>query len=225
MARSPDRPGTYRILDRQGGRALLSGVRPDGSRVKVSVGNRSEAESMARSLFPDAPSLPVKETKPEGVDWSQTDEWGVPLKVTADVTAANAKLGLTPVTIGNAAQVQQTPTPAASKEVAEKRAARAKQAKSLMEMVGMGAAMGDVMLGRKLCEKAGKEPVKPNPTQVNDLADATRDTLTEWFGDREIKPWQMMILLGLALPVSMLIQAKPKPAPQQSEASQEKSAK
>jgi hypothetical protein len=64
------------------------------------------------------------------------------------------------------------------------------------------------MLARKLCERFDKEPLKPDPKQVNDLRDSIKDTLTDWFGDREIQPWQMMILLGIGLPLTMLIQAK-----------------
>jgi hypothetical protein len=101
------------------------------------------------------------------------------------------------------------PTP---KDVEEKRVKRAKQAKSLMELAGISFAAGDVWLARKVCDRAGKEPLNPNARQVNDLAEVTKETLAEWFGDREVKPWQMMFLLAIGIPISMLIQSPKKVA-------------
>jgi hypothetical protein len=98
-------------------------------------------------------------------------------------------------------------TDARVKEEAEKKASRTKHAKSLMGMVGMGWAAGTVAVSRRVITNAGKEPCKPDPKQVNDLADCTRDTFIEWFGDREIKPWQMMFLLTLGIPMAMWLQS------------------
>lgn len=89
----------------------------------------------------------------------------------------------------------------------EKKLRRAKHAKSLMEMAGMGWAAGTVALSRRVVTNAGKEPVNPNPKQVNDLADCTKETFVEWFGDREIAPWQMMFLLTLGIPMAMWLQS------------------
>lgn len=77
----------------------------------------------------------------------------------------------------------------------------------------MGYAAGTVALSRRMVVSAGKEPVNPNPKQVNDLADCTKETLIEWFGDREIKPWQMMFLLTIGIPAAMWLQS-PKVKPE-----------
>ena len=87
-----------------------------------------------------------------------------------------------------------------------------KQAQSLMELAGIGWTAGSVWAGRKITERAGCEPVNPSKEHVKQLSTATQETLTDLFGDTEVKPWQMMILLTLAIPVSMLIQS-PKKSP------------
>ena len=209
MSRTADKPGTYRIVPKMGA-LMLSGVRATGERVKVRGLSRDEAEDMAARLFPRAP---LESSAPKPMGNFELDEFGLPpLRVSPNVVAsaapplAQASVGAPPIA---------TPNPVAE---AQAKAKKARQAQSLMELVGMGWAAGTVWSGRKLTERAGKEPVKPNPKQVNDLADSTKDTLTEWFGDRDIKPWQMTILLTLAIPASMLIQSPKKkelPAQQQ----------
>jgi hypothetical protein len=216
--RTADKPGTFRIKDR-GGTFLLSGVRSNGQRVKIpGLETRDAATRLAQSLFPQvATAIP----KIAMQDWNQTDDWGLPIRVSdATVASVSKSLGLDslplPVPANGTNGVMSVPaveTEAARKEKQDKKDRQAKSAKSLMEMIGIAGAAGDVLLARKLCEKANKDPVKPNPTQVNDLADSIKGTLTEWFGDRDIKPWQMMILLALGIPMTMLIQSKKKALP------------
>jgi hypothetical protein len=98
------------------------------------------------------------------------------------------------------------PTP----EEKEKKLRRVKQAKSLADMFGVAYAAGDVYVTRKILEPKYDLP-QFNTRQVNDLADSFRDAVTESFGDREIGPWTMVLLLTFGIPISMWLQAKRKP--------------
>lgn len=203
--RKPDRPGSYRVVSK-GGRLLLSGVRSDGQRVKMWVKDRNEGDTLGRSLFgssSDAGIGPIQTPIPPPV--RHVDEWGFPVKISPEVAASVAQsFGIkpTPTTPGPV----QPPAPD-DKEEKEKKERRAKHAKSLMELAGVGWAGGTVMVSNRWVKGMGKEPVKVNPRQVNDLADSTRDTLIEWFGDRDIKPWHMMLILTLGIPMSMYLQS------------------
>ena len=206
MARTADKPGTYRVYERNGG-FVLSGVRTNGERAKLrDLPSRAEAERLAKDLFGlsntvasgigPIPSMPQSPTP--------VDDWGLPIRVSAETVASvQQSFGLggtnTPPVTG--------PNPVSAKETEEKKIRRAKQAKSLMELAGISFAAGDVWLARRVTTNLGREPVNPNPKQVNDLADATKETLVDWFGDREVKPWQMMFLLAIGIPISMLIQS------------------
>jgi hypothetical protein len=204
--RTPDKPGSFRIVPKAGA-LMLSGVRANGERVKVKGLSRDDAEAMAARLFPRPAFDGGMGTKPVT---DVLDDFGLPpLRVSPTVVASAAPPNSLPST-----GVGVTASPIAAVDNAIAKAKKAKQAQSLMELTGLGWAAGTVMLGRKLTERAGKDPVKPSPRQVNDLADSAKDTLTEWFGDRDIKPWQMTILLTLAIPASMLIQS-PKKKPEQ----------
>jgi hypothetical protein len=144
----------------------------------------------------------------------ELDDWGLPKNLTAETL----KLGPDQVAGMNAAMgvgAQPTPKPEdppqKTREQEREEAAKKQRARSLSEMVGVGWAAVDVIAARKLTELVGKDPVKVSPKQVNELADATRDTISEWFGDRELKPWHMMVLLSLAIPISMVLQSPAKP--------------
>jgi hypothetical protein len=76
-----------------------------------------------------------------------------------------------------------------------------------MDLAAIGGSAGVVMIGRKVTERINKEPVKPDPEQVKDLRTNMREALTEWFGDSEIEPWKMAILLSLGIVASMMIQS------------------
>lgn len=208
--RRPDKPGTYRVVARNG-KWMLSGVRLNGSRVKMRDLSRVDAERMGAQIFgagvtPVIPGVTHKfalgrdgEEPPAGAI-PVVDDWGLPIRVkTEDVANLNASLGITPQPVVNL------------EEEAAKKAKRAKNAHSLMELAGVTWAAGSVWAGRKLCDNTGREAGKPNQTQVQDLRDVTKETLTEWFGDHEVKPWQMMILLSFGIPISMFLQAPRKP--------------
>lgn len=201
--RRPDKPGTFRVTPK-GGRYLVSGVRSDGQRVKVWARSPDEGDTLGKSLF----GVPATEgigpiPKPDSTPAPQLDDWGFPVRVTPEVAASiNASFGVKP-----------SPTtalplpPAVDKDEQEKKDRRAKHAKSLMELAGVGYAAGTVMVSKKWVKATrNNEPVKVNPKQVNDLADSTRDTLIEFFGDRDIKPWHMVLLLTLGIPMSMWLQ-------------------
>ena len=201
--RRPDKPGTFRVTPK-GGRYLVSGVRSDGQRVKVYAASRDEGESLGKGLFGGSSESigPIPSPTPSAAP--QLDEWGFPVRITPEVAASiNASFGVKP---GPTTGVPTTP-PVVDKDEQEKKERRAKHAKSLMELAGVGWSAGTVMVSKKWVAASGREPVKVNPRQVNDLADSTRDTLIEWFGDRDIKPWHMMLILTLGIPMSMYLQS------------------
>lgn len=222
MARTADKPGTYRIREKGYGSFVLSGLRTDGTRVKVPVGSRMEGEALAASLFAGGSTTPTTSyapTIPKIVDSPgranpTVDDWGLPIVTEESAASVASAMGIPPV--------QATPTVAQTDaKVAESAAKQAiiqanrkKYAHSLMELVGHGYAMGTVMVSKRLVTAAGKEPVKPSPKQVTDLAEVTKDTITEWFGDHEVKPWIMMILLSIGIPLSMYIQSPKAPKKQ-----------
>lgn len=211
MARPPDKPGTWRVKQ-HGGEYVLSGVDQNGKRIKLTKSSRLEAESLGTTIFakPVAASgtiiFPPVDIGPSHQP-TQLDDFGLPitLRVSPETVASvQQSFGIGGPGQPSVGPTNPVPTP---KEVEEKKVKRAKQAKSLMELAGISFAAGDVWLARKVCDRAGKEPVNPNPRQVNDLAEVTKETLAEWFGDREVKPWQMMFLLAIGIPISMLIQS------------------
>ena len=211
--RKRDKPGSYRLLDR-GGTVILSGVKLNGERVKIPGLSRQDASEIAAKLFPSpmADSVPLAVPGP----------WSAPAAPRSDLDdffndPTWKDSGVQPLrpefrsALNDSMNVGQPPIATAASPIdAEKRAKQAKQAKSLMELAGVGWAAGSVWMGRQTCERFDKEPPSPNPKQVNDLADVTKETFAEWFGDREVKPWQMMFLLTIGIPISMVLQAKPR---------------
>jgi len=205
MPRLPDKPGTYRVRDKDG-RYFLSGVRKNGQRIKIQTDTRAEAETVGRNLFGDSGSVAegigtIPQQAPQSA--AVIDDWGIPIRVSPELAASVAQSFNLP-----SSTATSTPQVIADvKEEAEKKARRAKQAKSLMELAGVGYAAGVCMVSTKAVSRVSEAPAKPNPKQVNDLADCTKETFTEWFGDREIKPWQMMFLLTLGIPIAMWLQS------------------
>jgi hypothetical protein len=224
MGRTADKPGTYRIRQKLSGGWVLSGVRTDGQRVKVPVGSQFEGDKLAASLFPlgiaAGPVIP-EITKPAPA--LKFDDWGLPVVTEESAQSVASAMGIPPTP-----PPQPTPTVAeqdakvkeAAAKNAEIQANRKKYAKSLCELIGHGYAMGVVMGSKRAVTSLGKEPVKPSPKQVTDLAEVTKDTITEWFGDHEVKPWIMMILLTIGIPLSMYIQSPKKPSKQLTEQEQ-----
>jgi len=221
MARKPDQPGTYRIKRQPSGAWLLSGITTTGRRLKLPGLSYADAErtaievfgaSVAQSQSQSAPSIAA--IQPDGSN--KVDAWGLPIGLSVDSAAqVNSALGINHAP--QATQVGNQPTIPApdNAEALVTKAKRAKQAKSLMELAGISFAAGSVWVGRRITTAAEKDCVNPNPTQVKDLADVSKETFAEWFGDYDIKPWQMMILLALGIPLSMFIQSpKKKKMPQ-----------
>lgn len=211
MARTPDRLGTFRVTERQGF-FVLSGVDGKGNRVKLrNLPTRGEAETLGKRLCvggSSSPTLPVTaRPMPAGLGvGGVNDDWKVGIRVSPDTLGAlNDSLGLNqpPAAVPDIKPAKDDPAD-------EKRVRRAKQAKSMAEFIGVAYAAGDVWMARRIATNLGKEPVLPSPKQVNDLADVTKETLTQWFGDREIPPWQMMLLLSIGIPLTMVIQSPSK---------------
>ena len=215
--RLPDKPGTYRVVPRNG-KWMLSGVRWNGSRVKVRDLSRVEAEKMGRDIFGGGTPAPtsvipgVTHKFALGKDGDPLplgaipviDDWGLPIRIKDEnVAGLNAAFGIAPPPV-----VPQQP----SAEEEAKRERRLSNAKSLMELGGVTWAMGSVWAGRKLCERTGREAPMPSKTQVKDLQEVTQETLIDFFGnDVGLKPWQLMILLSLGIPFSMFLQARKLP--------------
>lgn len=221
--RQPDKPGTYKVRPAKDGGFKLSGVKPDGSRVRMhGFASAKQAEDLASTLFPKTAAVVQAVT-----DWANTDDWGLPLRVSDDTIGSVAQS----LNLPDPTKPQPIPSipiipdavvppksPEEQKEEREKKERNTKNAKSLMDLVGLGVAVGDVMIGRKLCEAVGKDEIaKPDPKHVNDLRENTREALKELFGDSEIEPWKMAILLALGIPLAMLIQSKSKPKPKEEE--------
>ena len=166
-----------------------------------------EANELATKLFPNAAA--VAQTITQVTDeWTKTDDWGFPLRVGEETVASVARAFNIPDPTNPQPSIAAIPKdPGPTKEEIEKKEKRAKNAKSLMDMAGIAGAAGDVLLARKLCEAVDKDPLKPDPKQVNDLRESIKDALTDMFGDKEISSWQMAILLAIGIPLSMLIQS------------------
>lgn len=204
MARTPDKPGTYRIKRHADGTHTVSGKRLNGTRVKIpGFGTREEADLQARSLFgfgginkiPPLPTVPP----PSGSE--PLDSFGLPRITVASLPNFGAAAG--------------KPAPKPETEEEKRKKKMNDQAQSLMELGGVAWAAGSVWLGRKACDRLNKERIQPNPEQTKQLAAVTKETLIEWFGgDKVIKPWQMMVLLTIGIPLSMVLQARPLPKPQ-----------
>jgi hypothetical protein len=199
--RQPDKPGTYRIRPSKHGGMRLSGVTLAGRRVRMDGLTDAVASDIASKLFPKA------EAPKPVVDWNTaaTDDWGVPLRVSDETVASVAQ------TLNIPDPTKPVPPMPVAKlltpEETEKKERRAKNAKSLMDLAGIAGSAGIVIVSRRITEAADKEPVKPDPKQVGDLRDSIRETLTDIFGESEVAPWQMMILLALGIPISMLLQS------------------
>ncbi len=217
--RQPDKPGTYRVRPSKDGGFKLSGVKADGTRVRMNgFASSKQAEDLASTLFPKTAAVVQAVT-----DWGQTDDWGLPaLRVSDETIGSVAQTLNIPDPTKPAPSIAIIPDavepPKPTPEEKEKKERNTKNAKSLMDLVGLGVAVGDVMIGRKLCEAVGKDEIaKPDPKHVNDLRENTREALKELFGDSEIEPWKMAILLALGIPLAMLIQSKSKPKPKEGE--------
>lgn len=212
--RQPDKPGAYRIRRKVDGSWWLGGLQTNGKRVRMSLGSEGEAKRTADVLFPrtaPSPAPPLRQFVPAG----GLDDWGLPLSVGPDVAATvNDTLGVKPAPllppppatpVFDAGSLP-TPDPIDDKAKAESR----ERAKTLCELLGVGWAMADVAVAKRMTEWMGKEPINPSVSQVNSLAKAAKTAFVDLLGDMEVGKWTMLFLLSAALPASMLIQAKPR---------------
>ncbi len=228
--RQPDPPGKYRIKRQPNGAWLLSGVSQSGRRIRIPGLTFDDAEKTAGEIFGHVPGQTVANNPPGVIapitgpplstssKGGELDDFGLPMGVSVNTAASvNSAFGVTPAFQSTLAGANATAKPSVVVDTgeSEKKVKRAKQAKSLMELAGVSWAAGSVWAGKRMTEASGKDAVNPNPKQVNDLADCTKETFVEWFGDRDIKPWQMMVLLTLGIPLSIFIQSpKKKQKPQ-----------
>ncbi len=207
--RQPDKPGTFRIRPDKNGGMRLSGVRMDGHRVKIGKLTQREADEMATKLFPAPQVKPSLFAEPEQPTWDKVDGWGMPV-VDDDAAASVAKtLNLPPPGQPPPPVEQAAPKPDPEEEA--RKARRAKNAKSLMDLGGIAVGWTAVTVGRKACDRLEKDAVKPDIKQVNELRESTKEMLIEMFGDSEITPWKMTILLFIGIPLSMIIQSPRRP--------------
>lgn len=209
--RKADAPGTYRIKRQDSGKWLLSGITTTGRRMKIPGLEYADAEKTAAEVFGASGAVRVDTELPVSIapivsKPSGTDDWGLPIGISVDTAqSVNASLGVANVPQGNPSA--QKGSQALSDEEAGKKVKRAKQAKSIMELAGVSWAAGSVWVGRRIAIARDKDPVLPSPRQVNDLAEVTKETFIDWFGDTNVKPWQMMFLLTIGIPLSMYIQS------------------
>ena len=227
--RTADKPGTYRIRQK-GSEWYLSGVTQTGRRVKQTFDSEGDARSAVSFFFPSrsatafvppstAPTLP------------SVDDWGIPLVQADTANAVADAMGFkpahptTPLPTGGAPLPQDLPIQLSNPEDDKKVRENRERAKTLCEFLGVAWASGDVWIARRMTRSLGKDPVNPSTKQVNKLADAGQEALSSLFGDREIGPWTMALLLSISLPVAMILQspkAQPKTLGNLSEATPEK---
>jgi hypothetical protein len=205
MARTPDKPGTYRVTPK-GGQFLLSGVRANGTRFKDTLNSREEAERLGASVF-GASSVASKPLLSVPTIVEELDEFGVPKGFTLPKVSADTIAVMLPKTDASGAP----PPKVEDAETKEKKEKRLKQAKSVAEMIGIAWVSADIWVARNFLESRYEEVPKPNVKQNNDLADAVKDALAESFGDREIGKWTFVFLMTIGIPLSMWLQSrKPK---------------
>lgn len=200
--RQPDKPGTYRIRPSKHGTGVrLSGLTLNGRRIRMDDISDAAARSIAATLFPKPETPPM--AAPQSLPSEATDDWGFPIRVSEDTISSVAST----LNIPDPNKPPEVKPPVPTAEEIAKKEQRAKNAKSLMDMAGIAGSFGIVLVSKRITEAADKEPVNPDPKQVKDLRESIRETLTDLFGESEIAPWQMMILLALGIPISMLLQS------------------
>lgn len=214
MARTADKPGTYRIRQ-SGGIWKLSGVSTLGQRVRMDFRSELAAKRTAESIFPSPHShdMPKASSAP-------VDDWGLPSQVpglpTVDANVAgavNAAMGIHPEPkqtdplpdMGSLPEAEEAP------EDKEKREASLRRAKSLCEFFGIAYASGIAIGSKKVCAIAKRQPANVPVKSVTELGKAATTAFQELVGDWEVGPWTMLLLLTCALPLTMLLQSRPLP--------------
>ncbi len=206
MPRAADQPGTFRVSDKAGadGKFRLSGVREDGSRLKMRVSSLTEGYTLGQQLFagirhdPKPVVLPTVGTAaaPTLDDFGLPVDWKMPEASAETIETTAPKLP--PPTPG------AVPTPTAPPpDAAEKR----KNAESLAQIFGMGYTAIVVRKSTAFLEDRYETVPKTDPKTARSLADNFKKGITDTFGDREVGPWTMVILLTIGIPLTMWIQA------------------
>jgi len=202
------KPGSFRVSDKPApdGMYRLTGVLPDGQRVRLKFLTLTEAHTRGRVIFEGAAppqSSPVLQVEAPAQSSAAPalDDFGLPVdfhlpEVSAETVAAGAPPAEPPISIA-------PPSPLDSE--------RTKNAKSLCELFGVAYAAGVVYSANSFLEPRYENVPKPSKKSVNDLADNFKKALVDLFGDREVGPWTMVVLLTLGIPIAMWIQSdKPK---------------
>lgn len=209
--RPKDKPGTFRIVAKDGA-YRVSGTTLEGERVRFTRATEDEAQSVARTMFTPAPPMGVK-SDPLPTTSPELDDWGLPLGLRVSPStlasfapAATAYTPQAPATPGAAPLIGVKPLPTA--QISAEAAKKKRRAESLAGMIGTGATMGIVYGSRKWIESGDAVPPKPDQKHTNELADSLKDGITSTFGDREVGPWTMALLLAITIPVSMKLQAR-----------------
>lgn len=216
--RTPDKPGQFRITPLATGEFRLSGVRSDGRRIKAPFGSRAAAEAAAEMFFPK----PVIAAPPVTTPAAPTlDDFGLPIKPLFEDNTLRSVAQTLGYNLPPPPSEQKPPedakTTESKKVEADTKAAKEKKvkedrerAKGLCEMGGIGWAMFTSWGSKKLARSVDKEPLNPSPGHVKMLAKNAELTFIDLIGEREVKPWQMMLLLTFAMPISMLLQSPSK---------------
>lgn len=209
--RPKDKPGTFRIVPKDGA-FRISGTSLEGEKVRFTRASREEAEQLARAMF--TPGIPMG-VKSDPLPAPEVDDWGLPLGLrVSPSTLASFAPTVTPYTPqANTTGAPGTPITSGVKvlpgaPITADQAKKKKRAESLAGMMGTGATMGIVYGSRKWIESGDAVPPKPDTTHTKDLAESIKDGITSTFGDREVGPWTMALLLAITIPVSMKLQAR-----------------
>lgn len=193
-------PGEFRVSDRAGpdGKFRLRGRRSDGASLSMKVASLTEGHTLGQTLFKGAQHVarPLTVTLP-GAAPPELDDFGLPIglklpQVSADTISATAPPNVTTTAAG--------PT-------AKKQSERNTNAKTLTELIGLGAAAGTAISATKFLEARYEVVPKPSKKHLSELADNVQKGLSDMFGDREVGPWTMALLLILGIPIAMWLQS------------------
>lgn len=189
--------GQFKVTGKEGA-YRLSGMRQDGKRVSMKVESLTEGHTLGQSIFQGAKhaARPAPTVTVPGVAPDQLDDFGLPLGFKLPQVSADTVASMAPpqsITTGNI--------------VPKKESERNTNAKTLAELIGIGAAGGTALMSTKFLEARYEDVPKPSKKHLNDLADNVKKGLTDMFGDREVGPWTMALLLILGIPISMWMQS------------------
>jgi hypothetical protein len=189
--------GEFRVTGKEGN-YRLSGVRADGKRVTMPVTSLTEGHTLGQSIFQGAKhaARPAPVVTVPGATPDQLDDFGLPVGLKLPQVSTD--------TIANMAPAPQTTT---GNIVPKKDSERNTNAKSLAELIGVGAAAGVAIASTKFLEARYEVVPKPSKKHLNDLADNVRKGFADLFGDREVGPWTMVLLLTLGIPIAMWLQS------------------